>query len=58
MHLDCLDDCQDLQDSARTQSRALRSESEPHDGIESTSVYEDVLDSDLLCLTLNFILEN
>ena len=58
MHLDCLDDCQDLQDSARTQSRALRSESEPHDGVESTSLDKDVLDSDVLRLTLNLILKN
>ena len=42
--LDCLDDIAQLLDGAWSQLRALRGESEPHDGLVPSSVDEDILD--------------
>ena len=56
--LDCLDDIAQLLDGARSQKRALRGESEPHDGLVTSSVDEDVLDCYVLCLVLDCILES
>ena len=42
--LDCLDDIAQLLDGAWSQLRALRGESEPHDGHVPSSVDKDVLD--------------
>ena len=58
MRSDCLDDVQELLDGTRRQLRALRSESEPHNGVVPTSVNEDVLDCDVSCLALNFIFKD
>ena len=56
--LDCLDDIAQLLDGARSQLRALRGESEPHDGLVASSVDEDVLDCYVLRLVLDCILED
>ena len=56
--LDCLDDIAQLLDGARSQLRALRGESEPHDGLVASSVDEDVLDCYVLRLALDCILED
>ena len=56
--LDCLDDNAQLLDGARSQLRALRGESEPHDGLVPSSVDEDVFDCYVLCLVLDCILES
>ena len=42
--LDCFDDVEQLLDGAWSQLRALRGETEPHDGLVPSSVDEDVLD--------------
>ena len=56
--LDCLDDIAQLLDGARSQLRALRGESEPHDGLVPSSVDEDVFDCYVLRLALDCILES
>ena len=56
--LDCLDDIAQLLDGAWSQLRALRGESEPHDGLVTSSVDEDVFDCYVLCLVLDCILES
>ena len=56
--LDCLDDITQLLDGARSQLRALRGESEPHDGFVPSSVDEDVFDCYVLRLALDCILES
>ena len=56
--LDCLDDIAQLLDGARSQLRALRGESEPHDGLVPSSMNEDVLDCYVLRLALDCILES
>ena len=55
--LDCLDDIAQLLDGAWSQLRALRGESEPHDGLVPSSVDEDVFDCYVLGLALDSILE-
>ena len=56
--LDCLDDIAQLLDGARSQLRALRGETEPHDGFVPSSVDEDVFDCYVLRLALDCILES
>ena len=56
--LDCLDDIAQLLDGAWSQLRALRGESEPHDGLVPSSVDEDVFDCYVLRLALDCILES
>ena len=45
-------------DGARSQPRAFMSESEPHDGLVSSSVNEDILDRYFLRLVLKCILKS
>ena len=56
--LDCLDDIAQLLDGAWSQQHALRGESDPHDGLEPSSVDEDALDCYVLRLALDCILES
>ena len=56
--LDCLDDIPQLLYGAWSQLRALRGETEPHDGLVLTSVNEDVFDGYVLRLVLDSILES
>ena len=56
--LDCIDDIAQLLDGAWSQLRALRGETEPHDGLVPSSMDEDVLDCYVLRLALDCILES
>ena len=56
--LDRLDDIAQLLDGAWSQLRALRGETEPHDGLVPSSMDEDVFDCYVLRLALDCILES